>query len=302
MNLEELLNNYFLYLSDIRNMSEKTIISYKKDIVEFINFLKIREIDFFNMDQSVSTQFVKYLNKRNLEKSTISRKISSQRGFIKYCRKHKFINNDIFSNISLRKGERKLPTVLSVDEVYQLLTIEVKDFDTLRNRLLYSLLYDTGLRISEALNLDVRDINLNKNSFSVFGKGKKQRIVFYTDRTKQLLKEYIDIKNELQIEKNISIKEDRDKLFVTNLGKHLSISSVESIFEKQRVEFGWQKNFTPHVLRHSYATHLLNNGASIRMVQQMLGHSSLSTTQIYTHVSQKKMRDVYLKSHPHGRK
>ncbi|MGD1816782.1 MAG: site-specific tyrosine recombinase/integron integrase [Pleomorphochaeta sp.] len=302
MNLEELLNNYFLYLSDIRNMSEKTIISYKKDIVEFINFLKIREIDFFNMDQSVSTQFVKYLNKRNLEKSTISRKISSQRGFIKYCRKHKFINNDIFSNISLRKGERKLPTVLSVDEVYQLLTIDVKDFDTLRNRLLYSLLYDTGLRISEALGLDVRDINLNKNSFSVFGKGKKQRIVFYTDRTKQLLKEYIDIKNKLQIEKNISIKEDRDKLFVTNLGKHLSISSVESIFEKQRVEFGWQKNFTPHVLRHSYATHLLNNGASIRMVQQMLGHSSLSTTQIYTHVSQKKMRDVYLKSHPHGRK
>ncbi len=302
MNLEELLNNYFLYLSDIRNMSEKTIISYKKDIVEFINFLKIREIDFFNMDQSVSTQFVKYLNKRNLEKSTISRKISSQRGFIKYCRKHKFINNDIFSNISLRKGERKLPTVLSVDEVYQLLTIDVKDFDTLRNRLLYSLLYDTGLRISEALNLDVRDINLNKNSFSVFGKGKKQRIVFYTDRTKQLLKEYIDIKNKLQIEKNISIKEDRDRLFVTNLGKHLSISSVESIFEKQRVKFGWQKNFTPHVLRHSYATHLLNNGASIRMVQQMLGHSSLSTTQIYTHVSQKKMRDVYLKSHPHGRK
>ncbi len=302
MNLEELLNNYFLYLSDIRNMSEKTIISYKKDIVEFINFLKIREIDFFNMDQSVSTQFVKYLNKRNLEKSTISRKISSQRGFIKYCRKHKFINNDIFSNISLRKGERKLPTVLSVDEVYQLLTIDVKDFDTLRNRLLYSLLYDTGLRISEALNLDVRDINLNKNSFSVFGKGKKQRIVFYTDRTKQLLKEYIDIKNKSQIEKNISIKEDRDRLFVTNLGKHLSISSVESIFEKQRVKFGWQKNFTPHVLRHSYATHLLNNGASIRMVQQMLGHSSLSTTQIYTHVSQKKMRDVYLKSHPHGRK
>jgi len=302
MSLETIRDNYLLYLKNIRNMSEKTIISYKSDILEFLIFLEQNEIDFFNMDSKVALLYVKYLKNRNLSKSTISRKISSQRGFIKYCRKHEIVASDIFSNISQRKGERKLPTVLSEEEVYKLLTIAVTDFDSLRNIVLYCLLYDTGLRISEALNLSIRDIDLTKNSFLVFTKGNKQRVVFYTNRTNSLLKKYIKVKNELQIDKKIVEKKIRDKLFITNLGKPLSISSVESIFERQRVCFGWQKNFTPHVLRHSYATHLLNNGASIRMVQQMFGHSSLSTTQIYTHVSQKRMRDVYLKSHPHGRK
>lgn len=302
MKVNEILKSYLIYLEHVRNLSDKTIISYEQDIKEFLSFIETNKIDFFNMEQDVAILYIKHLNLAKLEWSSISRKISSQRGFIKYCRKHSFINNDIFSNISLKKGQRKLPTVLSVEEIYQLLTIEVVDFDSLRNKVLYCLLYDTGLRISEALNLSIRDIDINKNSFMVLTKGKKQRIVFYTDRTKKLLKEYIAKKNKIQINNNIQLKEERDKLFITNLGKHLSISTVESIFEKQRVNFGWQKNFTPHVLRHSYATHLLNNGASIRMVQQMLGHSSLSTTQIYTHVSQKKMRDVYLKTHPHGRK
>ncbi|MGD1821189.1 MAG: tyrosine-type recombinase/integrase [Pleomorphochaeta sp.] len=302
MTIFEILNNYISYLKNVRNMSDRTLISYEKDIREFILFLEQKNLDFFNMEEDVAIQYIKILDNKNLSRTTISRKISSLRGFIKYCRKHQLIEKGVFSYISLKKGQRKLPTVLTVDEVYQLLTIEVTDFDSMRNRVLYSLLYDTGLRISEALNLTIRDIDLNKNSFIVLTKGKKQRIVFYTDRTQFLLKEYIDVKNDIQNKNNIHLKEDRDKLFITNLGKHLSISTVESIFEKQRVFFGWQKNFTPHVLRHTYATHMLNNGASIRMVQKMLGHSSLSTTQIYTHVSQKKMRDVYLKSHPHGRK
>lgn len=302
MQIELIIDNYIKYLKNIRNMSEKTIISYQKDILEFNNFLIERDIDFYSMKQEVALEYVKFLNKKNLSKSTISRKISSQRGFIKYCRKHNILTNDIFSSISQRRGERKLPTFLSEEEIVALLSIEITDFNSLRNKVLYCLLYDTGMRISEALNLSIRDIDLNKNNFIIFGKGNKERIVFFTDRTKNLLKEYIDEKTKIQIERKIKEKSIRDKLFVTNLGKPLSISSVESIFDKQRVEFGWQKNFTPHVLRHTYATHLLNNGASIRMVQQMLGHSSLSTTQIYTHVSQKKMRDVYLKAHPHGRK
>ncbi len=302
MKAKEILNNYVKYLRDIRNMSERTIKSYELDINDFLLFLENNEIDFFKINQNISVEYIKALDKRHLSRSSISRKVSSQRGFIKYCRKHNFIEKDIFSNISLKRGERKLPTVLSVEEIYELLTIEVQDFNSMRNRLMYSLLYDTGLRISEAINLEVSDININKNSFKVLTKGNKQRIVFYTDRTKSLLKEYLNERLKVQ-SKISSIKtEDKNKLFITNLGKHLSISTVEIIFERQRVIFGWQKNFTPHVLRHTYATHLLNNGASIRMVQQMLGHSSLSTTQIYTHVSQKKMRDVYLKSHPHGRK
>jgi site-specific recombinase XerD len=302
MEFDIIIQNYISYLKNVRNMSERTILSYEQDILEFNSFLKQNEIDFDQMENNTALQYIKSLKDRKLSKSTISRKISSQRGFIKYCRKHNYLNKDIFANISQRKGERKLPSVLSVEEVVQLLSQEIYDFDTLRNQVLYSLLYDTGLRISEALNLSVRDIDLNKNSFIILGKGSKDRVVFYTDRTKSLINTYIKEKNELQISKKIVEKELRDKLFVTNLGKPLSISSVESIFDKQRVKLGWQKSFTPHVLRHSYATHLLNNGASIRMVQQLLGHSSLSTTQIYTHVSQKKMRDVYLKSHPHGRK
>ncbi len=302
MQVEIIIDNYIKYLKNIRNLSQKTLISYQKDILEFYNFLIAKNIDFFSMQQDIALDYVKFLNKKNLSKSTISRKISSQRGFIKYCRKHNILSNDIFSSISQRKGERKLPTFLSEDEIVALLSIEITDFNSLRNKVLYSLLYDTGMRISEALNLSVRDIDLNKNNFVIFGKGNKERIVFFTDRTKNLLNKYIKEKTKIQIDNQIREKSIRDKLFVTNLGKPLSISSVESIFDKQRVYFGWQKNFSPHVLRHTYATHLLNNGASIRMVQQMLGHSSLATTQIYTHVSQKKMRDVYLKSHPHGRK
>lgn len=302
MEKEEILIKYIDNLKHVSFKSENTCIAYKRDIEEFFSFLNENQIDFESMDLDTAISFVEFLSDKNLNRNSISRKISSVRSFSKYCLQFDYLSSNPFKFISQEKRSRELPTVLSVEEVKQLLSLDINSFIDLRDKMLYSFLYDTGCRISEALSLTLDNINLDKHYCIVLGKGNKPRKVYLTEEVCNLAKIYIDEKNKYQKCKKITDLKYFEKFFISISGKYLSISTVESIFEKQRVKFGWLKHFTPHVLRHTYATHMLDNGASIRIVQKLLGHSSISTTQIYTHVSQQKMREVYLNCHPHGRK
>jgi site-specific recombinase XerD len=302
MDNSELLNQYIVQLRDVNKRSENTIIAYKKDGNTFLLFLDKNSIKMKDICREDALSYVEYLtDELKLGKRSISRHVSSARSFLKYCMKHGDVESNVFKYISQKEGSRNIPSVLSFEEVTRLLNIDSSSFEGLRNLMLYSFLYDTGCRISEALSLSVDSFLLTKSSIIIKGKGDKDRIVFVSPATQKLAKSYLIEKNRLQKEKNIKERKVLDKFFVSISGNSLPISTVESIFYKQCEEFGWHKKFTPHTLRHSFATHLLDNGASLRMVQKLLGHSSLSTTQIYTHVSQKKMREVYLNSHPHGR-
>lgn len=302
MDNNEKLNQYLVQLRSVNKRSENTIIAYKTDCNTFLCFLSKNSIELKGLCREDALSYVEYLtDSLKLGKRSISRHVSSARSFLKYCIKHGYVQDNVFKYISQKEGSRNIPSVLSVEEVSRLLSIDRSTFEGLRNLVLYSFLYDTGCRISEALSLSVDSFPFSKLSIIIKGKGNKERIVFVTPATQKLAKSYLIEKFKLQKAKNIKERKVLDKFFVSISGKSLPISTVESIFYKQCEEFGWHKKFTPHTLRHSFATHLLDNGASLRMVQKLLGHSSLSTTQIYTHVSQKKMREVYLDSHPHGR-
>lgn len=297
----EISETYITVLRDISRKSGNTLKAYQRDINDFLSFIDEQNINLYDLSIDNAISYVEFLTKQGLKVKSISRKISSIRSFLHFCKKKEYVNTNVFKYISQKESSRDLPSVLSEEEVSQLLNIETPDFASLRNLMIYSFLYDTGCRISEALNLKEVDFPFNSLSLIIKGKGSKERKVFISEETQDLAKKYVKEKKKLQIQKKITRLYDLDKFFISISGKSLPISTLESIFEKQCEEFGWQKKFTPHTLRHSFATHLLDNGASLRMVQELLGHSSLSTTQIYTHVSQKKMREVYLDSHPHGR-
>ncbi|MFA6865028.1 MAG: tyrosine-type recombinase/integrase [Sphaerochaetaceae bacterium] len=302
MDSNSIFNQYLIKLKDVNQMSDNTILAYKNDISTFIDYIDESEIDLCDITREIALSYVEYLTDiKKLNQKSISRNVSSIRSFLKYCMVHGIVESNAFKYISQKERARNIPAVLSVDEVRRLLSIDSDTFDRLRNLMLYTFLYDTGCRISEALSLKESDFPLSSLSLMIKGKGNKERKVFITQETQNLAKRYLKDKHQVQKDKKNTKRADLDKFFISISGKSLPISTVESIFYKQCEEFGWHKKFTPHTLRHSFATHLLDNGASLRMVQELLGHSSLSTTQIYTHVSQKQMRKVYLESHPHGR-
>ncbi|MGH0053564.1 MAG: tyrosine-type recombinase/integrase, partial [Sphaerochaetaceae bacterium] len=225
--------------------------------------------------------------------TTMNRKISCVRSVYTVLCKRGVCTVNPFFLIATHRTQNHLPTVLSVKEVVQLLSQPYSDFSSTRAILLFTLLYDTGCRISEVLGITEGEIEWNERRIRVLGKGAKIRYVFFTKHCAQLMHIYLSLKHE---------RFSCPFLFCSNKGKQLPMSTVGSMFATYRRRLGWQKQFTPHVLRHTYATHLLDNGADIRMVQELLGHASISTTQIYTHVSKERLAQVYETCHPHGRK
>ncbi len=238
--------------------------------------------------------YLRYLTKdKRYLKSTINRKVSAARSLYSHLLKQGLIKTHPFALAAVHRSENHLPTVLSVQEVVALFSLPVTDFASSRDQALFHLLYDTGCRISEILAVHTSEMEWDERRLRVMGKGRKERYVFFTEHTKSILKTYLTWKQQ---------RFDTPFLLCSNRGKQLPMSSVGSMFARYRRRLGWQKPFTPHVLRHTYATHLLDNGADIRLVQELLGHASISTTQIYTHVTQERLARVYAACHPHGRK
>ena len=288
------------YLYTELNYSENTIKSYQNELQKFKEYLDMEEIDYLKINKDKVRSYLKYLDNLKYKNSSISRNISALRAFYRYLVIKERIGKNIFASIRNPKIEKKLPNFLSgidMERILEFPKIEgyKKNIYTSRDLLIIELLYDTGCRVDELVNIKLKDINETEKSIKVLGKGSKERVVFYGEYAKDYLANYL-IDRELLLEGRKS-----EYLFVSQESDQLTTRRIAQIIEEIIRLVGIKNKVTPHTLRHTFATHLLNHDADLRSVQELLGHSSLSTTQVYTHVSNERLRDVYLKTHKDNR-
>jgi len=278
-----ILNEYLDYLGKIKGYSKNTIISYKTDINNYLNYHENKNNKYYDIED-----YIQYLSKNKYAKTTINRKIISISNFFKWCNNKKNLDINELKKIKSLKTEKKLPTVLTSNYINKLLdTIPISTTKEVRDRSIIELLYSSGLRVSELCNLKIIDIKNNK-SIKVLGKGNKVRILPVTNKAYKLLSLWISSHRD-----NYKNNESSNYVFLGVRGKKISSREVQRIVNLRLGTF-------PHSIRHTFATHLLDGGADLRVVQEMLGHTDPSTTQIYTHVSQKKLKDKYKRTHPRG--
>lgn len=298
MNDEKLILDFLDYLLQIKDESENTVVNYEIDLRYLEEFATSNAKCLFSLTRDDAREVLKSLERKYQERA-VHRKLSCYREFYRYAIRNGFTSFDPFSFISLRYKTRDLPTVLTKEEVKALLSVTYSDFPGQRDHILFLFIYNTGARISEALSVNISQIDFENRRILIKGKGNKERFLFFSKSTGKELIDYMNARKSFLAEHKI---EDEEALFVSNTAKRLPFSSAHIIFDKYRSLLGWQKEFTPHTLRHCFATHMLDNGADIRLVQELLGHSSISTTQIYTHISKKHLLDVYESTHPHAKK
>lgn len=287
-----LINGFCEYLLIDKNYSKNTIESYKRDLEKYFNFNKYKTIN--NISNKDVKEYLKYLKDYKLDDSTISRNISTLKSFYKFLLIQNKSNNNPMQIISMPKKRKKLPNTLSIEEVNQLLNIKLIDNYSYRNKAMLELMYATGLRVSELINLTLFDLSINECFIRVIGKGNKERIIPIGDIALKYLNSYLEIRN------TFIKKENNNYLFLNNHGKKMTRQGFFKILKKLALEKGIEKNFSPHTLRHSFATHLLANGADLVIIQELLGHSDITTTEVYTHISNKQLEENFKKYHPHG--
>ncbi len=291
----EYLDDYLKFLEYQKNYSEDTIHSYNLDIKEYFDYLNVEGIDFKDMDYSLIRNYLIHLNDEGNKNSTVSRKISSLRSFYKYLLNKEVIETNPFSLVSLPKKERKLPRFFYYNELEELFQIPKLNTPLgQRDRLILEMLYATGVRVSELINIKVEDIS--GYEIRVLGKGNKERIVRFGDYAESILDLYL---NEGYIKLN---KKSSKYLFLNNNGDQLTTRGIRYILDKIIEQTPIDKKISPHMLRHSFATHLLNEGCDILTVQELLGHESLTATSIYTHITNDRLKEVYYKCHPRAKK
>lgn len=288
------LDNYLDYLKYNRNYSDNTIISYNEDINEYLVYLNRECLKYNEIEYSDLRGLLDYYEKNNNKPTSIRRKISSLKGFYKYLVREKVINKNPFMFVSLPKKNNKLPVFLNYNELIEVFdSIDITNDLGLRDRLIVELLYATGVRVGELVNIKLNDIDYNDLSIKVLGKGSKERIVFYNKICKDILEKYLKIRS------NFNPK--CDYLILNFRGEQITTRGISLILEKIIKNTSILKNIHPHVLRHTFATHLLNNGCDLLTVQELLGHASISTTGIYTHVTEENIIKEYYNTHPRSR-
>ena len=280
---KELQKKYISFLKNIKNYSDHTCKAYKNDINQYFDYLNESANDLFE-----NNEFVNYLFNNNLSKSTINRKLASINNFLEWASKLEENKGQTFIKSENLKTEKILPDILTSNYINTLIntlpTVTSKD---IRNKAVIELLYSSGLRVSELVNLKINDINDNK-SLRVLGKGRKQRILPMTDQAYNILSKWIsDSRNEFLKNKN------NQYVFLGVRGEKITDREIRRIVKSTTGTF-------PHNIRHTFATHILDGGADLRVVQELLGHTDPSTTQIYTHVSKKKLQEKYKRTHPRG--
>ncbi len=296
--MEEYLNEFLENIEYQKGYSENTVINYEIDIEEFLNFLKSKNIKTLTrIDYNVVKNYLMYLYNNNYKRNSVSRKLSSLRSFFKYLHLKNIIDMNPFNLISSPKKEQRLPKFLYDDDIEKI--FEVPNLSNplgQRDRLILELLYDTGVRISELTNIKLSDINISNNSIKILGKGNKERIVLYGVYLEEILDKYLHDGrlNLLKDKKN-------DYLVLNARGSNITTRGVRMIIDNIIKKACISIHATPHTLRHTFATHLLNNGADLLTVKELLGHSSLSSTQVYTHITDERLRNIYLHSHPRAR-
>ena len=291
------IDDFLSYISSVRSLSENTVKNYAIDLCGWQRYMRDRELDPVTFTKEDAALYAEYLQEEFSERSVL-RKLTTLRTFYGYLQKRDIVHRDPFEEISMRQKARRLPSVLTEDEVKKLLSVPRSSFADERDHMLVLFIYNTGCRISEAIGVNLDDIEYSKRRILIRGKGDKERFVFFSPSTSEEIRYYIEKRNEYLSEIKAS---NPDALFIGDKGGRLPFSSAHIIFDKYRAMLGWQKEFTPHTLRHSFATHLMDRGADIRLVQELLGHESISTTQIYTHVSRTRLKKVYEETHPHAK-
>jgi len=274
------IDDFILYLQKEKNYSIHTLRAYKKDLESFFDFL--REKKKSDVDQKVITFFIGFLLKYGMDARTVARKLSSLKSFFKGLKKIGIISENPAETIKTPKIKKHLPGFLSYDQIKKALEI-----DDPRNRAIMEILYSCGLRAGELVGLNISDIDFNRDEVKIKGKGDKQRIVPLGRAAKDAVLKYIDVR-----------KSNVPQLFLNYRGGRLTTRSIQYIVRKHLMKLARAAGTNPHILRHSFATHLLENGADLRAVQELLGHSSLSTVQIYTHLTTKRLKEIYIKKHP----
>ncbi|MGB6606281.1 MAG: tyrosine recombinase XerC [Atribacterota bacterium] len=300
--MKEHINSYISFLKNEKNYSNNTIISYKNDLLQLLNYLKEYKIINNNniqyIDRSIMRKYIVYLKKCDYSVRSICRKISTIRSFFKFLSREGIVDINPTINLIAPKIDNKLPSFLYMEEVNKL--IEMPSGHSIlgiRDRAILELLYGTGMRVGELVNLNIRDIDLYEKTVRVFGKGSKERILPLSNPSIKAVQEYLNSRKKFR--KNISMdKNDTNALFLNRFGGRLSARSIRRLLIKYMKMADLNKKISPHVLRHSFATHLLGGGADLRSVQELLGHESLSTTQIYTHITKERLKAIYKKSYP----
>ena len=292
--MKEYIQKFINNLQYIKNASEHTIRNYKLDLESFDKFLaeKNKNIKVEKIDKNHIRSFLGHLYEEN-SASTIARKISTLRCFFRFLIKEGALTKNPASLVSIPKQSKYLPQVFSVDEIFNLLELEFKDsLLGMRDRAILEFLYSCGIRVSELVGLNLKDIDFSGNVIKVKGKGKKERIVPVGEKAKTALNEYLE-KRDKEFPYDLG-----SPVFVNNKGGRITTRSIARIIKKYILQGNIFRNLSPHSFRHTFATHLLEGGADLRSIQELLGHASLSTTQKYTKVSVDKLLEVYDKTHP----
>ena len=304
MTEDETLNEFLNDLINIEGYSENTIEAYKNDIIEFENFIHTEKMakDLVSIrNKNTPRNYVSYLAKSGISSNSIHRKVSSLNSFYNFLVKEEIVENNYFLNLELPKVPKRLPSIIKEEEIMMLFEVcNLNDKLGYRDYCILGCLYGCGMRVSELCNLKIKDIDFIERQIRILGKGNKERIVIMYEDLSKSLKHYI---STFRVELLYLSKDlDNRYVFLNKNGTKLSRVGVRKILEKLVDKCGETFHISPHMLRHSFATALLNNGADLRSVQELLGHSSLSTTQIYTHVADEAVRKSYENAFPRAKK
>jgi tyrosine recombinase XerC/tyrosine recombinase XerD len=293
--LQESLQDYLNYLSVERGLAKNTLESYGRDLHQYLEYLQEKKnLSLANTTQATVIGYLLQLQARGKATATLSRSLAAIKSYYHYMARENRIERDPTVNLDAPKQEKKLPRVLTVAEVERLLEQpDIKNPVGIRDRAMLEVLYATGLRVSELVSLKVEDINLETGYIKCFGKGSKERIVPLGSVAIKFLKLYLE-----HARKFLASRMMENTLFLNHHGKGLTRQGFWKIIKKYADNLDIITDITPHTLRHSFATHLLENGADLRSVQEMLGHADIATTQIYTHLTKGKIKDVYERTHP----
>lgn len=295
MNEVNYIEEFINYLLFEKKYSSNTINSYKEDLLKFQNYCDNNKIKICKADKNDIQNYIQTLGKA-MNMNSVSRNISTLKSFYKFLMLNKNATKNPLTSIKNPKIKKALPKVLSEEEINTLLDINLNnDFDY-RNKAMLELMYSSGLRVSELINLKVNDVDLDDSVVRIFGKGSKERIVPLSQYAVEALDDYINFYRAKLFKHG-----QNDFLFLNNHGLPMTRQGFFKIIKKLAKEKEIKTDFSPHTLRHSFATHLLKNGADLRSIQELLGHSDVSSTQIYTHITNERLQNNYIEFHPHGK-
>lgn len=292
-NNERDIEDYLSFLRIERGLSNSTLDSYAQDLNLYRTFLDDLELTFSTVSSTDIINFLKEEKEKGKRSKTLARLQSTLRNFHQYLINDGKTDKNPAALLSSIKIEQSLPDSLTIEEMEQLLDTPEPTTSGIRDKVMMELLYATGIRVSELISMNTINVNSEMGFITVVGKGQKERIIPITDYVAELLQEYI-----VDIRINLLKDKDTDALFLTNRGNSFTRQGVWKMIKKYNVLSGVSKNVTPHTFRHTFATHLIENGADLRIVQELLGHTDISTTQVYTHLSKKSVKEMYDKFHP----